>query len=120
WALILGARYKKLCYVDCFAGPGRYESGGLEVPGSPVIAVNAAKEFALQHRHHSLVLVLIENNRDQVNLLKNHLTPFEPLPDNLEIRLIPEDSRSLVPDLLPPGSAVAPSFFMIDPYGHPL
>src|SRR5437763_5168320 len=78
WALILGARYKKLCYVDCFAGPGRYESGGLEVPGSPVIAVNAAKEFALQHRHHSLVLVLIENNRDQVNLLKNHLTPFEP------------------------------------------
>jgi hypothetical protein len=25
WAIILGSSFDKLYYVDCFAGPGRYE-----------------------------------------------------------------------------------------------
>jgi hypothetical protein len=33
---------------------------------------------------------------------------------------VPEDSKAYIPDLLAKVPALAPSFFMIDPYGHPL
>ena len=31
WAIILGSSFDKLYYVDCFAGPGRYEFDGEHV-----------------------------------------------------------------------------------------
>lgn len=46
WVAILGSALDKLYYVDCFAGPGHYESNGDTVDGSPIIAVKAAKAFA--------------------------------------------------------------------------
>jgi hypothetical protein len=45
WAVILGSTNLSMNYIDCFAGPGRYEFGGEAVDGSPVIAVKAAKSF---------------------------------------------------------------------------
>lgn len=42
WERILGSRNGRLCYVDCYAGPGVYEFEGQEVDGSPMIAVRAA------------------------------------------------------------------------------
>ena len=45
------------------------------------------------------------------------LTPF---PKNLNFELLVEDSKTFIPDLLSKVPSLAPSFFMIDPYGHPL
>ncbi|MHA1863574.1 MAG: three-Cys-motif partner protein TcmP, partial [Candidatus Thorarchaeota archaeon] len=43
WMQILQSRYKKLVYVDCFAGPGMYPDG---VEGSPIRALKIARESA--------------------------------------------------------------------------
>ena len=35
WAQILGSANRRLCYFDCYAGPGIYELNGELVDGSP-------------------------------------------------------------------------------------
>ena len=57
WATILGSAFDLLYYVDCFAGPGQYESEGTHVDGSPIIAVKAGKEFAEKHPGKRLIVV---------------------------------------------------------------
>ena len=71
WAVILGSAFDLLYYVDCFAGPGQYESDGRTVDGSPVIAVKSAKEFATRYAKKKLGLILIEDDVDQLNRLRN-------------------------------------------------
>lgn len=120
WATILGSANRRLNYFDCFAGPGRYEFAGGAVDGSPVIAVKAAKAFLATRPNHSLNVLLTENNRPNVQQLERHLDPLKPYPKNLNVDLVNEDSKGFIPDLLNRIPSIAPSFFMIDPYGHPL
>src|SRR5665648_289999 len=42
WIRILGVKYKKLYYIDCFAGRGIYADG---TAGSPIIALQSAKKM---------------------------------------------------------------------------
>jgi three-Cys-motif partner protein len=107
-------------YFDCFAGPGRYEFGGVAVDGSPIIAVKAAVHFLNARPNHSLRILLTENNEQRAQKLERQLAPMQPYPKNLNVELLPEDSKTFIPDLLSRIPSLAPSFFMIDPYGHPL
>jgi three-Cys-motif partner protein len=107
-------------YFDCFAGPGRYEFEGAAVDGSPVIAVKAAKSFLDAHPNNSLSILLTENNEQKAQQLEQQLEPLKPYPKNLSVGLLTEDSKTFIPDLLSKIPSLAPSFFMIDPYGHPL
>lgn len=116
----LGSANRRMNYFDCFAGPGRYEFEGEAVDGSPVIAVRAAKEFLETHPHHSLYVLLTENNEQQAQQLERQLEPLKPYPKNLSVNPVTEDSKTFIPDLLSKIPSLAPSFFMIDPYGHPL
>jgi three-Cys-motif partner protein len=120
WASILGSTNRRMNYIDCFAGPGCYEFGGVPVDGSPVIAVKAAKLFLDTHPNHSLNILLTENNDRQARQLEQQLEPLKPYPLNLSVNPLTEDSKTFIPDLLSRVSSLAPSFFMIDPYGHPL
>jgi len=120
WAIILGSVNRRMNYFDCFAGPGRYEFEGVAVDGSPVIAVKAAKSFLETHPSHSLNILLTENNEQQAIQLEQQLEPLKPYPKNLNVSPLTEDSKTFIPDLLSKIPALAPSFFMIDPYGHPL
>jgi three-Cys-motif partner protein len=120
WAIILGSANRRMNYFDCFAGPGRYEFEGVAVDGSPVIAVRAAKEFLETHPNHSLNILLTENNEHQAQQLEQQLEPLKPYPKNLSVNPLTEDSKTFIPDLLSKIPSLAPSFFMIDPYGHPL
>lgn len=120
WASILGSTNRRMNYIDCFAGPGRYEFGGVAVDGSPVIAVRAAKQFLDTHPNHSLNILLTENNDQQAQRLEQQLEPLKPYPRNLSVNPLTEDSKTFIPDLLSKIPSLAPSFFMIDPYGHPL
>lgn len=39
WEQILGSRHSRICYFDCYAGPGIYECQDQMVDGSPIIAI---------------------------------------------------------------------------------
>jgi three-Cys-motif partner protein len=118
WAIILGSANRRMNYFDCFAGPGRYEFQGVAVDGSPLIAVKAAKSFLDTHPNHSLNILLTENNEQQAQQLEQQLEPLKPYPKNLNVNRLTEDSKTFIPDLLSRIPSLAPSFFMIDPYGH--
>ena len=120
WAVILGSTNRNMNYIDCFAGPGCYEFGGVAVDGSPVIAVKAAKSFLDIHPNHSLNILLTENDEQQAQQLEQQLEPLKPYPKNLSVNPLTEDSKTFIPDLLSKTPLIVPSLFMIDPYGHPL
>jgi three-Cys-motif partner protein len=120
WAMILGSRNSQLVYVDCFAGPGRYEMDGESVEGSPVIAVREAAKLVQSGAVRNLLLCLVDGRPEQVERLKSRLNDQQPYPSNLEVRVSCADSRSFVPALLPHLGSRVPAFFFIDPYGHPL
>ena len=120
WATILGSQHQKLAYFDCFAGPGSYELGGAAVPGSPVIAVKQAIEFLKRRTSQTVLMHLIEDDQRQVERLRSSLKILQPYPENLSVNVHRADSRSFVPDLLQKIDTQSPSFFLIDPYGHPL
>ncbi len=120
WAIILGSRHRQLAYFDCFAGPGEYELEGTPVAGSPVIAVREAIDFLKARASQTLLMYLIEDDPRQVESLRASLLHLQPYPKNLTVNVCCADSRSYVPDLLQKLSALSPSFFLIDPYGHPL
>lgn len=122
WAVILGSTFDLLYYVDCFAGPGRYESDGEQVDGSPIIAVNACKEFATKNSAKKLGVILVEDDGAQFRQLRDSLTSTLPYPANFKVSTRLADSHSLIPEIIAQIKTRkrAPSFFLVDPYGHPL
>lgn len=120
WAVILGSRHQRLAYFDCFAGPRTYELEGQPVAGSPIIAVNSAIEYLRSHPTQRLIMCLIEDDRDQVLELEKKVANLQPYPSNLTVNINCADSKKLVPELLSKIDRLCPSFFLIDPYGHPL
>ena len=85
-----------------------------------MIAVKAAKSFLTTRPSHSLDILLTEKDKQQAQKLDSQLAPLKPYPKNLNVDLLAEDSKTFIPDLLSKIPKLAPSFFMIDPYGHPL
>jgi hypothetical protein len=122
WATILGSTFDLLYYVDCFAGPGRYESDGERVDGSAVLAVKAGKEFAARSPRKKLGIVLVDDDQVQLKQLEECLRSTLPYPGNFEVRTRLADSHTLIPKIIGQirKRQTAPSFFLVDPYGHPL
>jgi three-Cys-motif partner protein len=120
WTVILGSWHQRLAYFDCFAGPGEYELDGEPVAGSPVIAVNSAIEFLRNKNNQSLLMYLIDDDQRQVERLEASLRNLQPYPKNLDVNVRCADSRSYISNLLESLGLFVPSFFLIDPYGHPL
>jgi three-Cys-motif partner protein len=120
WASILGSRSRTLCYFDCYAGPGRYEREGQAVPGSPSIAVEAASRFSRTHPGHKLVIRLIEADPAQVSRLEGAVGALQPLPSNVDVKIRLGEAVPEVSSILDRVSMLPPSFFLVDPYGHPL
>src|SRR5271165_2488999 len=118
WAIILGSAFDRLYYVDCFAGPGRYESDGQIVDGSPVIAVKAGKEFASRNPGKKLGMVLVEEDETQLKQLQDCLSSTHPYPENFKVQVRAANSRELIPKIIERirKRGNAPSFFLVDPY----
>src|ERR1039457_6726451 len=116
WATILGSAFDKLYYVDCFAGPGHYESEGREVDGSPIIAVKAGKEFAEKNPGKKLGIVLVEDDSARLVQLKGCLNMTIPYPANFQVVTKLADSRAILPRVITGIKArkSAPSFFLVD------
>jgi len=120
WSRILGSANQQLRYYDCYAGQGRFEYRGHHEDGSPLIAVKAAKRFVTEKPNRLMAVTLVEKDEKQAELLRAHLKSLEPYPSQLEVQVISEDSNNFIQDILTRASGIGPSFFMIDPYGHPL
>ena len=120
WARILGSENPRLCYFDCYAGRGQYEFQGQAVKGSALVAVSDAKEYVSEKSGRLMAVVLMEKNAKEAEALQTSLGRFQPYPKGLEVHVLAADSRRLVKDMLSQIDELAPSFFMIDPYGHPL
>jgi three-Cys-motif partner protein len=120
WVKILGSRNPRLCYFDCYAGPGVYEFEGRKVDGSPIIAVRAAKEYLAKARDCEMTVVLVEKDENQRRSLNAELKGMQPYGQGLQVHVMAEDVKEFVPKLLSEVPNLAPSFFMVDPYGHPL
>jgi three-Cys-motif partner protein len=120
WERILGSSNRRLCYFDCYAGPGVYEYQGETVEGSPIIAVRAAKEYLSNTRGREITLILVEKDEKRRASLQSELERVQPYGQGLHVHVMAEDVGEFVPKLLDRVPNLAPSFFMVDPYGHPL
>lgn len=120
WSRILGSANRRLRYFDCYAGQEQYEFRGHHEDGSPLIAVKTAKRFVTEKPNGLMTVTLIEKDGKQSELLRAHLKPLEPYPPQMDVQIISEDSNTFVQDLLGKTTSSDPSFFMIDPYGHPM
>jgi len=120
WKRILGCRNPRLCYFDCYAGPGAYEFEGQKVDGSPIIAVRAAQEYLAKAKGRQITVVLVEKDKKQRASLEAELKRVPPSGQGLQVHVIAEDVKEFVPKLLGQVPNLAPSLFMVDPYGHPL
>lgn len=119
WEAILGRYYGRILYFDCYAGPGSYRWKDREIEGSPVIAVKTAGEWLNKNTRKEMVLVFIEEDKEQKVKLEKAL--FEnKKPNNLHIEIILGKAEDHVSKLLNDTRNLAPAFFFLDPYGHPL
>lgn len=117
WLPIMGRYNGRILYIDGFAGPGEYSKGE---PGSPVIAINTAKEHELK-LNVEIVFLFIEAREDRCNHLKAILRKME-LPDNMkygvECSKFDESLTSLFGYLDEQKKHIAPTFAFIDPFGY--
>jgi len=120
WERILGSRNRRLCYFDCYAGAGVYEFQGQKVDGSPIIAVRAAQEYLAKAKGHQMTVILVEKDEKQRASLDTELKRTQPHGQGLQVHVMAENVKEFVPKLLGQVPNIAPSFFMVDPYGHPL
>jgi len=119
WSNILGSANSTLGYVDCYAGPGVYEHGGVKSDGSPVIAVKAADRYLEKNPGRRFFLFLVEEDESKQDSLEQQLEALKPYREGLRVLVVDADAINFVPVLLA-RSAPIPNFFMVDPYGHPL
>jgi three-Cys-motif partner protein len=117
--MILGSQNAELSYFDCYAGPGIYELKGEFVDGSPIIAVRAAKDFLLKSPQRRMSVSLFEDDPDQYESLQRELMKLQPYGNRLRVQVFLSDSKDIVIEESKK-TAFAPTFFLIDPYGHPL
>lgn len=116
WAKILGSQYSTLVYVDCFAGAGSYAGGE---PGSPLVILNKATELVqTSTTRFAIVCIFVEKDADAASILQSEIP--QNLPDRVNAIVLNEDAHDFVPKLLQLLPDGIPTFFFIDPYGHPI
>jgi three-Cys-motif partner protein len=120
WLPIMSSRNSRLLYIDGFAGPGVYAGGE---PGSPIIALKSYLEHRARERITSeLVYVFIEEREDRVERLKEEVGKLGELPANVEVQIevnsYGEAFAQTLDYLEEKGSALAPTFAFIDPFGY--
>jgi len=116
WYPILSKFNGRILYIDGFAGPGEYSNGEL---GSPIIAINEAKNHTLK-LNTEILLLFIEAKKDRYEHLKNVISEID-LPNNIKYEIIcnkfDETLISLFDNLNEQEKRIAPTFAFIDPFG---
>ncbi len=123
WSGILGNDFSRLAYWDCFAGDGLYvDENGVQLPGSPQLAVKTAVDFVSKSAGRSVTLGFIERNKEKAQRLADNLLHMS-RPSSVLVRVLAGDAYDLADKLLSPLAQVGqtvPTLFFVDPYGYPL
>ncbi len=119
WLPIMGSTHDKVVLVDGFAGPGEYEDGA---PGSPLIMLKAFLEHEQRERITAdLVFLFIEVRQDRVDHLRGLVDELD-LPANVHVDIrqgyFEDVFGEIVDEIEERGSALAPTFAFVDPFGY--
>ena len=120
WINVLGGKWQKICYFDCFAGRGMYEDGS---DGSPIIALKAINDLK-QNRNHIQDVICTFIEKDKLN--------YDNLCKVIDAELSRDPTAYSSITVMPPindefvnvaskitkkSKKLPPSFFFIDPFG---
>lgn len=122
WAGILSKWHKKLNYFDCFAGPGEYLWNGTIVDGSPIISIREISDLLNSNwpnKPDRVNMAFLEADTNQISKLEKKIRSIHNIPSELKVSVILAESEILIEKTLEKIETLAPSFFFIDPYGHP-
>ncbi|MGE3074836.1 MAG: three-Cys-motif partner protein TcmP [Dehalococcoidia bacterium] len=119
----LGAWLPKLAWtrevlmVDGFAGPGEYLGGE---PGSPLVAVSAAKDHTGRLESCEIRFVFIEEDRARYENLEAVVARIE-LPSHIHVETVrgtfDAKMTSVLDEIDAAGAKLAPALVMVDPFG---
>jgi three-Cys-motif partner protein len=116
WFPILSKYNSKIVYIDGFAGPGEYKGGKI---GSPIIAINAAKDHIISLKSE-IIFWFIEEDNTRCAHLRNILENIE-TPPNFKIHVdcgaFDERLSVNLDNIEKQGAKLAPTFAFIDPFG---
>lgn len=116
WFGILGSTHGRVVYVDGFSGPGKYAGGE---PGSPVIALEAAKAHTTRFKNE-VVFLFSDERADRIEHLRAELAQLE-LPSTFsiyaEVGRFDEFFTAQLDQLDAEGDRLAPTFVFMDPFG---
>ncbi|MBI1852630.1 MAG: three-Cys-motif partner protein TcmP [Planctomycetes bacterium] len=116
WFPILSRYNGRIVYIDGFSGPGSYSGGE---PGSPIVALDAA----IEHRRalkSEVVFWFMDERADRIEHLRTTLSRREIPPQfriHVECGTFDRAFGSALDALDSMGSAIAPTFVFIDPFG---
>ena len=124
WLAIMAKGNARILYVDCHAGRGRHKTGH---EGSPILALRRL----LGHTHRDTIIahtevcfVFFERDLANYRYLTTEIASLGKLPDNVRVHPFCGDYeaelRSIVDDIRRRGTALAPAFAFLDPYGFTL
>lgn len=119
WFPILGSQTHKLLFVDGFAGPGEYDGGE---PGSPLIALDSVRKAKDAGRlgNVEIVFLFVERDPERADHLRQVLKSRTD-PPKTQYHVLDGDFKSTMSKILDhldeTNRRMAPSFFMIDPFG---
>ncbi|SMB96429.1 three-Cys-motif partner protein [Thermanaeromonas toyohensis ToBE] len=123
WFPILGQKFKRIVYIDGFAGPGLYSTGE---EGSPLIALRIVSEHVLRHKFRAEIRMLfIESDTERATFLQKlceERFPSSSLKSSgIHYSVIPssfeEVMETVLSELEKQQQTLAPSFVFVDPFG---
>lgn len=116
WIPIMSSWNGRVLYIDGFAGPGVYENGE---PGSPVIALDAARK-QIRHIRGEMYFLFVEADEDRCDSLKAQIAQRN-LPAKLKVEVqhgrFDETVSSVLGPIAASGQQLIPTFAFIDPFG---
>jgi three-Cys-motif partner protein len=117
WFGILPSGSRRVVYIDGFAGPGRYD--GRE-PGSPLIALEAAREHAEREAATEFVFLFVESDPRRAANLEGEIGGLA-LPRNIRWSVVRSEFATTLTRALDEldraGHPNAPIFAFVDPFG---
>jgi three-Cys-motif partner protein len=118
WLPILGNTFKRVLFIDGFAGPGVYLAGE---PGSPVIALQVIADHTLIEPEVRAGFCFIEERVDRADELRRRISSIS-LPDNCVVEIVQGRFHEQVDAAIDRfcctcGSGNTPIFVMVDPFG---
>ena len=115
WVPILASWNKKLAYIDGFCGPGFYRGGEHVHPGSPIIALEIARQYSDKVE---LLCIFVDKKKEYCDELEKRACKldfgeFEPI-----YYIACGTFEEVVTKLLEDVPNIIPSFSFIDPFGY--